>query len=74
MVISKESPVTHEEILARTKQLLPAIRERVIEAERTRRQSDEIVKAYVDAGLICILLPNAGGDMSFLSIPSLTQS
>ncbi len=61
MVISKESPITHEEILARTKQLLPAIRERVIEAERMRRQSDEIVKAYVDAGLIRVLLPERWG-------------
>jgi len=67
MVISKESPVTHEEILARTKQLLPAIRERVIEAEDMRRQPDEIVKAYVDAGLVRVLLPARWGgyELSF---------
>lgn len=61
MTTLKESRVTHEEILARTKQLLPAIHERVIEAERMHRQSDEIVKAYVDAGLIRILLPERWG-------------
>lgn len=61
MAISKESRVTHEEILVRTKQLIPAIHERVIEAERTRRQSDKIVKAYVDAGLIRVLLPERWG-------------
>jgi 3-hydroxy-9,10-secoandrosta-1,3,5(10)-triene-9,17-dione monooxygenase len=56
-----QSSVTHEEILARTRELVPAIRERVIEAEHRRRQSDEIVKAYVDAGLIRILLPKRWG-------------
>jgi 3-hydroxy-9,10-secoandrosta-1,3,5(10)-triene-9,17-dione monooxygenase len=61
MAISKESPITHEGIQARTRELLPAIRERVIEAERMRRQPNETVKAYVDAGLIRTLLPARWG-------------
>src|SRR5579864_1832713 len=67
METSKQIPITHEEILARTRELVPAIRERVVETERIRRQLDETVKGYVDAGLIRILLPARWGgyELSF---------
>lgn len=73
MAISKQSPITHEEILARTRELVPAIRERVVSAERMRRQPDETVKAYVDAGLIRILLPACWGGYE-LSFDTLVDS
>ena len=67
MVVSEQSSITHEEILARTRELVPAIREWVIKAERMRRQPDEIVRSYVDAGLIRMLLPARWGgyELSF---------
>jgi 3-hydroxy-9,10-secoandrosta-1,3,5(10)-triene-9,17-dione monooxygenase len=61
MTISKESPITHEDVLARTRELVLAIRDRVVEAEHMRRQPTETVKAYVDAGLIRVLLPKRWG-------------
>ena len=61
MAVSEQRPITHEEILARTRKLVPAIRDRALEAERMRRQPDETMKAYVGAGLIRVLLPARWG-------------
>ncbi len=73
MTISEESPITHEEILARTRELVPAIRDRVVEAEHMRRQPAETVKAYVDAGLIRTLLPKRWGGYE-LSLDTVVDS
>jgi hypothetical protein len=41
ITISKQNFITYEEILARTRALVPAIRERVAETESVRQQLDE---------------------------------
>ena len=49
--------MTPEEYLGRVRELVPAIRERALHAERLRRLPDETLKDFQEAGLFRCLQP-----------------
>ena len=52
---------THEEMLARTRELLPMLRARAAECERLRRIPRETIDDLRDAGIINLMLPRRWG-------------
>ncbi|HTK10031.1 MAG TPA: acyl-CoA dehydrogenase family protein [Ktedonobacteraceae bacterium] len=59
--------LTYEEALSRAKSIAVAVRERASDAEQLRRQPDENIAAFVQAGLLRLLLPSLWGgyELSF---------
>lgn len=57
----KASALTHEEAVRRARELAPKLRQQAVEAETTRRLSNETIAAFVDAGLGRILQPKRWG-------------
>lgn len=53
--------MTHEEAVARAKQLAPAIRERAARAEQERQQLPETIQEITEAGLARLLTPKHWG-------------
>lgn len=53
--------MTHEEALARTRALVPVLRERALSAERERRQPLETIEQIMTAGLARLLTPKRWG-------------
>jgi len=58
---SSGTPPTHEELLGRAWELLPALRERAAAAEMARRMPEETVRDFHESGLFRMLQPKRVG-------------
>lgn len=56
-----QAPATREDVLARARAMIPALRERAEEGEKLRRCPDQTVREYVDAGLLRVCQPSRYG-------------
>ncbi|MGD9538249.1 MAG: acyl-CoA dehydrogenase family protein [Alphaproteobacteria bacterium] len=61
---------THDEMLARTRALLPAIAARATECEQLRKVPRQTVEELVDAGIVNLLLPKrvGGSELDYVAL------
>ena len=72
--ISESEAVTSEELLARARSLLPALRERASKTDAERRVPDETIEDFRRAGFLRLLTPRAYGGLEMTTLDQINIS